>query len=878
MIEGAAARSGTVGAARFAASKFRATTLPVTHVPRERLHRRLDAGRAARLTLVVGSAGAGKSVLLSSWVTTRPPGMTCWLACDRTDATPPRFWTAFIASCRALAPGFGADAADLLAMDGTMSADVIESIADDAALLPPGSVIVVDDFHTVAAQVGPDMTTLVERWPSGAAQLVLAGRSDPGLRLHRMRLSGELCELRDRDLNLWPAESGELLAKFGVDVADDDLAQIHERSEGWVAAVQMVALSLRGTDPPARAARVRALRSSEIAEYFVSEVLDQQPPQVAEFMLETSVFDEMDARACTALTQRDDAARLLHAVELANLFLIALDDDRTTFRYHHLVHQVLRAELRARGPAREEKLQLRAGEWFERNGDARRAAHHYLAARQADRALALVQDSVVPDFLHDPVPPPPLDLDPVTVAGLSAAPERALAVATDLLLGGDVARGCEYLDLLSHARPAIPPGSRLAARYEAMRAFGYGVTGELERAVAAAAAARAVQGRAWRADDWNIAVGLVLLRVHNCLHDPAAVEREAAGVLSLPTVPESARHVLVPGARALAWFDSGDLARAADSASAAESQARRLGFDRHFFAVDHLRVLAGLALERRDLDTAERLTERALAAAERRRPVFEFLTLIDRARVWGARGQTRDALAGIEVARRVLPAASPALTTAADELEALLCLELGDTRSASRLAERLPAPRRALLAARIALAADDHDTAQGHLQSATLTRLTPRDTLVRQLLLAAAAIAGHEPAADAVVSAALLTARQEGFVHTVVTTAPQVAGYLVQHSERARLDPFFERLVVAALEVRSARPEPERSRASIPEQLTAAELRVIRLLPTSTYLQIAATLYVSRNTVKSQLRSVYQKLGVSSRAEAIQRAVDLRLL
>ncbi len=205
-------------------------------------------------------------------------------------------------------------------------------------------------------------------------------------------------------ISRWP-RAGDLLANFGVQVAPADLALLHQRSEGWAAALQMAALSLRGTTDPARAARALDVRSHAIAEYFVSEVLEQQPPEVARFMLDTSVLGELTADACAAVTGRQDAAALLRRIDAANLFLVALDDERTSFRYHHLVRQVLRAELRASDRAREQALQLRAAEWFESAGDTRRAARHFLAARQADRALALLQDRVVTDFLRDPALP-----------------------------------------------------------------------------------------------------------------------------------------------------------------------------------------------------------------------------------------------------------------------------------------------------------------------------------------------------------------------------------------------------------------------------------------------------------------------------------------
>ena len=734
---------------RFALTKFRPPSLPSTLITRSGLHGRLAAGSGQRLTVVVGSAGAGKSVLLADWAGARPPGATSWLSCDRADADPVRFWAGFIEAPRAIEPGFGADAAELLAMDGKMSADVTASVANDAAKLPAGSAVIVDDFHFASAAAAPDLADLVERWPAGTVQLVLAGRFDPALRQHRLRMSGQLREVRDRDLYMSLAESRDLLANFGVRLCGADLALLHQRSEGWPAILQMAALSLRGATDPAQVARALEVRGEGIAEYFVCEVLEQQPPELARFMLDTSVLTGvLTAEACAAVTGRPDAAALLRAIGAAQLFLVALDDERTSFRYHHLVRRVLRAELRARDRTREQALQLRAAEWSEATGDARRAAWHYLAAQQPGRALALIQDRVVPDFLHVPAMPEPLVLDVADPSVLAATPERLLGLAADLLLSGDTARGGEYLDLLERAG-TIPPGSGLAARFAAFQSFRYGVAGQLEQSVQQALAARAIQERAQLSDEWNAVVTLILIRVHTCLGDFPAAGREAAAALAAPGAAESVRLVMVPGARALAWFEAGRLAEAAGAARAADADARRLGFGQHFLAVDHLRALSGLALERRDLDTAERLTERVLSITEQRRPLFEFLALLDRAQIWAARGQVRDALTTVGAARQVLTsAASPALLARADEQEALLRLSLGDTRTPADLAGRLPAARRGLLLARIALAAgDDHGVVQQHLRAAALGDLTPRQALVRQLLLAAAAIERADPGA-----------------------------------------------------------------------------------------------------------------------------------
>ena len=218
----------------------------------------------------------------------------------------------------------------------------------------------------------------------------------------------------------------------------------------------MAALSLRGTTDPVRAARALEVRSHTIAEYFVSEVLDQQPPEIVRFMLDTSVLGELTADACAAVTARQDAAALLRRIDAASLFLVALDDERTSFRYHHLVRRVLRAELRARDRDREQALQLRAAEWFERTGDTRRAARHFLAARQADRALDLIQDRVVTGFLHDPALPAALDLSTVDPSLLADAPDRLLGLAADLLLWGD-AGSRRQVPRPAGARPAVDP-------------------------------------------------------------------------------------------------------------------------------------------------------------------------------------------------------------------------------------------------------------------------------------------------------------------------------------------------------------------------------------------------------------------------------------
>jgi LuxR family transcriptional regulator, maltose regulon positive regulatory protein len=485
---------------------------------------------------------------------------------------------------------------------------------------------------------------------------------------------------------------------------------------------------------------------------------------------------------------------------------------------------------------------------------------------------------VVPDFLADPAMPAPLDLSTIEAAVLTDAPDRLLTVAADLLLSGDTDRGGQYLDLLERVQPPIPRESRLGARFLAFQSVRHALIGQADQAVSAARAARSVKDQMQLTDEWNVAAPMILPTAYSWLEDFPAVEREAAMALATPELTEPVKLVMLPGVRALAWFEAGHLNRAAETAGAAYAQARRLGFDRHFFAMDYLRALAGLALERRDLDAAEQLTEQVLSIAERRRPMFEFLALLDRARIWAARGQVREALATTETARQILAGTGSVLLRRADELEALLRLSIGDLQTPAELASALPHAQRSLLHARIALASGDHRAATGHLHLPSLGDLTPRRALVRQLLLAAAAIERGDPMAAGIVGGAVQTARHEGYLNTVIVTAPQVTGYLIEHGPSAQRDSFIEQLIGAGLDARASQPGASPSRGQLADPLTPAEVRVLKLLPTSTYLQMADVLCVSRNTVKTHLRSIYQKLGVESRWQALERAVELRLL
>ena len=203
-------------------------------------------------------------------------------------------------------------------------------------------------------------------------------------------------------------------------------------------------------------------------------------------MLDTAILGQLTPAACAAVTGRHDAAAMLRRIDTAHLFLVALDEQQETFRYHRLVRQVLRAELRARDRDREPLLHQRAAEYFEQAGDTPRATRHFLSARQIHRALDLMQDRVVTDFLQNPGHPGTLDLSMVTPATLTSSPDQLLTVAAHLLIRGDTTRAGDYLDHLAETTEDAPLEPRLAGRLAAMQCFYYGLTGQLTAAEGAA--------------------------------------------------------------------------------------------------------------------------------------------------------------------------------------------------------------------------------------------------------------------------------------------------------------------------------------------------------------------------------------------------------
>jgi LuxR family transcriptional regulator, maltose regulon positive regulatory protein len=860
---------------RFPSSKFSPPKVASHLVSRSRLHDQLDLGQQRRLTLVVGTAGAGKTVLLADWLSAHPDRPAAWLGCDDADGDPFRFFAAIIEAARRAGgePGLGEDARQLLGLEGAVSADIVAALADDLEGSLSPQVLVIDDFHLTGPPGAKALALLLEYRPP-SLQLVISTRVDPPLRLHRMRASEELVEVRDRDLSFSAKEAKQFLASFDVELDERDVELVHERSEGWAAGLQMAAISIHGSPDPGQAAGRVEIHRHTVAGYFLDEVLYHQPPEVADFMLATSVLDELSVAACTALCGPGSGA-LLEELYRSHMFVTVVDEQARTYRYHHLVREVLRAELHARDPARERALHAALAGYLADANDVGSAARHLLAAGNPSAAFQLLSERTLRNFSANPRQGSALDLDELEPEIFAGRPEFLVPLATELLLRGAFDRGSRALSLAQHAGvdPARQPDLALKLTV-ATCMYLYG-TGQLNECLAAADRGRELRLDPDGVTEWLAGIEVIAMYCRTFLGDFASARQLAAVVSVSPAATASERDVLLPSVMSQVALFEGELHEAELLAARSLASAQRLGFIEPYYAFCATRTMTLLALERCDLATAAGLVERGLEIAGGGRPLFAYLAQVDRARVWAARGNPEDALASLTPARAALKSEQSPLLAKADELEARLRLALGDVSGAQSTLSRLPDERRMVVSTVIALAAGDHRAASEQLRDAPGRGATIRSDLELRLLRAAIAVVEGSSGAHQLIRQLLAITERYGFLRTVLETAPQVADYLIAAPSGYPAGPAVTSLITARLaERRQTATSPVRT--ALPDPLTEAEIRVLeKLSERLTYVDIASDLHLSLNTIKTHLRHSYMKLGVSSRSAALERAASL---
>ncbi|MBA3636590.1 MAG: tetratricopeptide repeat protein [Rubrobacteraceae bacterium] len=361
-------------------------------VLRPRLIARLDESLHRKLTLICAPAGFGKTTLLSEWVAACE-SPAAWLSLDEGDNDPTRFLAYLVAALQTVAPDVGEGVLGVLQSPQPPPTEVIlTTLLNKIATAPEDFVLVLDDYHVIDAEPVDDaLAFLIEHLPP-RMHLVVATREDPQLPLSRLRARGQLAELRATDLRFTSSEAAEFLeGVMGLDLSAQDIAALESSTEGWIAGLQLAALSMRGRKDATGFIESFTGSHRFVLDYLVEEVLQQQPDRVRTFLLQTSILERLSGPLCDAVTGQEDGRGMLEALERGNLFVVPLDDERRWYRYHHLFADVLQAHLMAEQPDSAPTLHRRASEWYEQHGSAADAIRHALAAEDFERAAGLVE-------------------------------------------------------------------------------------------------------------------------------------------------------------------------------------------------------------------------------------------------------------------------------------------------------------------------------------------------------------------------------------------------------------------------------------------------------------------------------------------------------
>ena len=361
-------------------------------VPRHRLIEQLNKGLHHRLTLISAPAGFGKTTLVSEWIVgcERP---AAWVSIDEGDSDPISFLTYLISAMQTINAGIGSEVLEIIQASQLPPIEsILTTLLNEISTIPNEFILVLDDYHLIDARLVDDtLTFLLEHLPP-QMHVVITTREDPNFPLARFRARNQLTELRVTDLRFTPSEAAEFLNQvMGLSLSAKDVAALETRTEGWIAGLQLAALSMQGHQDIPGFIQAFAGDHRYIVDYLVEEVLRRQPESIRNFLLQTSILDRINGPLCDAVIGQPGARALLETLQRGNFFLIPLDDKRHWYRYHHLFAEVLHMHLMTEQPDQIPALHRRASEWYEQNDSTPEAIHHALAAQDFDRVADLIE-------------------------------------------------------------------------------------------------------------------------------------------------------------------------------------------------------------------------------------------------------------------------------------------------------------------------------------------------------------------------------------------------------------------------------------------------------------------------------------------------------
>jgi LuxR family maltose regulon positive regulatory protein len=873
------------------ATKLHIPRPPPHAVRRQRLVERLNAGLHRKLTLVSAAAGFGKTTLLSTWIADSDLPVA-WLSVDQADSDPTRFLTYLVAAVRTIAPNIGdAVLADLLEKTSQppSTESVLTALLNDIATIPDSFVLVIDDYHIIDAKpVDAAVTFLLAHMPA-QMHLVIATREDPQLPLGRLRVGGQLSELRVADLRFTPSEAaGFLNEAMGLNLAAEDIATLEARTEGWIVVLQLAALSPQGH--PDAPSFIRSFTGSHrfVLDYLLEEVLQRQSESVQTFMLRTSILDQLCGPLCDAVLC-DPAASgqaTLEYLERANLFLVPLDNERRWYRYHHLFADLLRQRLQQTGGSAGDVTELhsRASQWYEDNGLELEAFLHAAAANDLDRAERLIEGQGVPLQFRGAGAPVLKWLESLPPTVLDARPSLWVTYATALFFVG---RHTAVEQKLQAAEAAVEaqntePGERLrdlVGRIASIRATLAIIQHDPETIIAQSR--RALEYL--HPDNLPIrtATTYTLGHAYQLQGDRPAARRAYSEVLSISKPNGDSIYAIA------ATLSLGQIQETDNQLSLATETYRRavqLAGDppRTIASEAHL-GLARIYYEWNDLDTAGLHAQQCLQLTRQIESVDTFVSYgVFVARLRLAGGDVPGAVAILDEAEEFVRRYEfvfwmPDVAAA----RVLTLLRQGHRTAAAHLAETHQLP---VSQARAHLAGGD--------TSAALAVLEPwrrqveakdwPDERLKVMILQAVALHAHgdRDKAVQVLIDSLALAEPGGFVRSFVDEGLPMSHLLSAAAARGRMPEYIAKLLAV---FEAGKPSSEDTGVRQParpliELLSNRELEVLRLITQGLSNQeIGERLFLALDTVKGHNRKIFGKLQVQRRTEAVARARELGL-
>jgi LuxR family transcriptional regulator, maltose regulon positive regulatory protein len=621
-------------------------------VERARLHAILVGGGPRKLTVVEAPAGSGKTTLLAHWLCSELESRPCaWLSLDEADNDPAQFWTYAVEALRTVEPDLGNELLVLLrGREDTVLEFVLPALVNELAELDRQIVLVLDDYHAISApDIHEQLTWLLDHLPR-MLEIVLATRVDPPLHLARLRARGELVHIRAGELRFSVSETGAMLSGLGLELDEPDLEQLQERTEGWAAGLYLAALSLRGRADAREFIGSFTGDDRHLADYLLSEVLEEQPAEIRRFLVRTSILRRLCGPLCDALTEDGRSNELLAEIERSNLFVIPLDTRREWYRYHQLFGRLLQLELERSEPELVPELHRRAANWCRAMGSVADAIHHAAAAGDVDAAANLIADNWMSFFNHGRLATVSAWLDSLPVDAVEA--DRRLAVA----------RAWVALD-----RGRLDEAGRWIATAESVQ------SGELESEVAVLgavhrfkigdiSAARAAAERAIALESFSATAASCILGITLHLSDSDGQAESplsrAVGLAREDGNQLGAAYAL--GYLALIDAQAGRLDDADERAQAALSEGSEPGFSQHFvLSIAHL-ARAEVERARGHAGAEEESAARAVELARRGAGRLELAASLM------ALAAARQASGDVEAAGELLEQASALIERCAD--------------------------------------------------------------------------------------------------------------------------------------------------------------------------------------------------------------------